>query len=61
MQIGLEKLLKEAFPPDGLTKEIVLTRPEEVYKFQEGLSEELQDFYGEVVGSKINEQESQVK
>lgn len=61
VQIGLEKLLKEAFPPDGLTKEIVLTRPEEVYKFQEGLSKELKAFYGEVVGSKINEQESEVK
>lgn len=55
IQKELAKLLKEAFPPDGLTKEIVLTRPEEVYKFGKELPKQLKDFYNQVVGNKINE------
>lgn len=51
----LATLLKKAFPPNGLTMEIVLTRPEEVFQFAEGLPEELRAFYDEIAGNKIKE------
>lgn len=60
-QKELEKLLKEAFPPDGLTKEIVLTRPEEVYKFESGLSGKVGDLYENIVGNKVKELEGERK
>ena len=46
---------KKAFPPNGLTMEIVLTKPEEVFQFAEGLPEELRAFYDEIAGNKIKE------
>lgn len=51
----LEELLKKAFPPDGLTVDIVLTRPDEVYEFENSLPEELKNLYGCIVSGKIEE------
>lgn len=51
----LAELLKNKFPPDGLTVEIVLTRPEEVYQFGEELSGDLGEVYRDIVTNKINE------
>jgi len=51
----LEKLIKEEFPPDGLTVETVLTRPEEVYQFGDGLPDDMKKLYGYIVENKMKE------
>lgn len=51
----MSELLKEKFPPDGLTMETVLTRPEEVYQFGENLPEDVGKLYRYIVENKINE------
>ena len=53
--IQVSELLKEKFPPDGLTMETVLTRPEEVYQFGENLPEDVGKLYRYIVENKINE------
>ena len=53
--IQVSELLKEEFPPDGLTMETVLTRPEEVYQFGEKLPEDVGKLYRNIVENKINE------
>ena len=53
--IQVSELLKEEFPPDGLTMETVLTRPEEVYQFGENLPEDVGKLYRYIVENKINE------
>lgn len=51
----MSELLKEEFPPDGLTLEIVLTRPEEIYQFGEKLPKDVRKLYRNIVENKINE------
>lgn len=55
MLVQLAKAIKEEFPPDGLTLEIVLTRPEEVYQFGEKLPKNVRKLYRNIVENKINE------
>ena len=55
MLVQLAKAIKEEFPPDGLTLEIVLTRPEEVYQFGEKLPKDVRKLYRNIVENKINE------
>ena len=55
MLVQLAKAIKEEFPPDGLTMETVLTRPEEVYQFGENLPEDVRKLYRNIVENKINE------
>lgn len=51
----LAESIKEEFPPDGLTVETVLTRPEEVYQFGDGLTGDMEKLYEHIVENKINE------
>lgn len=57
ISIQLVELLKEEFPPDGLTMEIILTRPEEVYKFKKGLTGDMESLYRNIVDYGIEKDE----
>lgn len=50
----LAELLKKEFPENGLSLEIVLTRPEDVFKFVKGLSRDQQNIYFEIISNKID-------
>lgn len=51
----LAELLRKEFPTNGLSVEIVLTRPDDVIKFMRGLSGRSEDIYFDIIGNKIKE------
>lgn len=51
----LAELLRKEFPTNGLSVEIVLTRPDDILKFMNGLSGELEDIYFAIIANKIKE------
>lgn len=51
----LAELLRKEFPTNGLSVEIVLTRPDDVVKFMRGLSGDLEYIYFDIIGNKIKE------
>lgn len=51
----LAELLRKEFPTDGLSVEVVLSRPDDVIKFIRGLSGRSEDIYFDIIGNKIKE------
>lgn len=49
----LAELLKKEISPDGLTVDIVLTRPDDIYKFEEKMPKDLKDVYDDVIEGRI--------
>lgn len=51
----LAELFRKEFPTDGLSVEIVLSRPDDVIKVVKGLSGRSEDIYFDIIGNKIRE------
>ena len=51
----LAELLREKFPTDGLSVEIVLKRTDDVLAFRKELSGDIEDIYGGIIANKIKE------